>query len=77
MTLVILSPTVWVDVFGFGTPVVAFKNPAIYSMPLAFCMAWLFSVTDRSARAAMDRAAFDAQDVRCQTGIGADAAVSH
>jgi len=46
MTLVILSPTVWVDVFGFGTPVVAFKNPAIYSMPLAFCMAWLFSVTD-------------------------------
>ncbi|MDA5193722.1 cation acetate symporter [Govanella unica] len=77
MTLVILSPTVWVDMFGYAEPVVRFKNPAIYSMPLAFFVTWIFSVTDRSGRAAAEREAFEVQDVRSQTGIGADGAVSH
>ena len=38
-------------------------------MPLAFLFIWLFSVTDRSARAARERKAFDAQFVQSEIGI--------
>jgi cation/acetate symporter len=38
-------------------------------MPVAFACCWLFSVTDRSRRAAQEREAFDAQFVRSETGI--------
>ena len=46
-------------------------------MSLAFAGIWLFSVIDRSRRAALDRQGFDAQYVRCQTGIGAASATTH
>jgi cation/acetate symporter len=39
-------------------------------MPLAFLSIWIFSVTDRSARAEKERQAFDAQFVQSETGIG-------
>ncbi|SSW73145.1 cation/acetate symporter ActP [Achromobacter veterisilvae] len=74
---VVLSQTVWVDVFGFKTPVVPFPNPGILSIPLAFFAIWLFSKLDRSPRAAREAAAFDALTVRSQTGIGAASAVDH
>ncbi|RMX05012.1 cation acetate symporter [Corticibacter populi] len=74
---VVLSKTVWVDVFGFAAPVTPFPNPGILSIPLAFVAIWFFSVTDRSPRAARERAAFDALTVRSQTGIGASAASDH
>jgi cation/acetate symporter len=38
---------------------------------------WLFSVTDKSKRAAIDLAGFEAQEVRSETGIGASAASAH
>ena len=38
-------------------------------MPLAFLCVWLFSVTDRSARAVRERKAFDAQFVQSEIGI--------
>ena len=53
------------------------QSPALFSMAIAFVGIWLFSVTDRSRRAEIDRAAFDAQYVRCQTGIGASKASAH
>ncbi|MGO9672567.1 MAG: hypothetical protein ACLPSF_00055 [Methylocella sp.] len=46
-------------------------------MAIAFIGIWLFSVTDRGKRAAEDRGGFDAQYVRCQTGIGATKASAH
>jgi cation/acetate symporter len=46
-------------------------------MSIAFVGIWLFSVLDRSVRSREDRAGFDAQYVRCQTGIGASSAASH
>jgi cation/acetate symporter len=46
-------------------------------MPLAFLCCWVFSVTDKSAAAAREQAAFDEQYVRSQTGIGADKAAAH
>lgn len=74
---VVLSKTVWVDVFGFTTPIAPFPNPGIISIPLAFISIWFFSITDKSARAANEKAAFDALTVRSQTGLGASAAVDH
>jgi len=75
--LVVLSKAVWVVVLGNAQPVFPYEQPALFSMPLAFFFTWLFSVTDRSARAKKEQAAFQAQFVRAQTGIGAAAAASH
>ena len=52
-------------------------NPAIVSMTLAFVAIYLVSKIDNSARAKIDRAGFEAQYVRSQTGIGIDAASAH
>jgi cation/acetate symporter len=67
--LVVLSKTVWVAVFGFKSAMFPYENPALFSMPLAFICIWLFSATDRSARAARERRAFDAQFVQSEIGI--------
>jgi len=75
--LVVLSKTVWVDVFGFKAAIVPYKDPAIFSMPVAFLMAWFFSITDNSARAKTEREAFLRQYVRSETGIGAEGASKH
>jgi len=74
---VVLSDTVWVDVFGFATPITPFPNPGILSIPLAFFSIWLFSTLDNSPRAQQEAEAFDALTVRSQTGIGATTAVAH
>jgi cation/acetate symporter len=76
---VILSPAVWEVTLGFakGSAPIKLDNPALFSMALAFAGIWLFSILDRSRRAAIDRDGFDAQYVRCQTGIGAAAATTH
>lgn len=77
MVLVVLSKTVWVDVFKFEQAIVAYKDPAIFSMPVAFILAWFFSITDKSARAKAEQEAFTAQYVRSETGIGAEGASQH
>jgi cation/acetate symporter len=68
--LVVLSKTVWVAVFHFATALFPFENPALFSMPLAFLFTWLFSVTDRSARAVRERKAFEAQFIQSEIGVG-------
>jgi cation/acetate symporter len=73
VVLVVLSKTVWVAVFNFKTALFPYENPALFSMPLAFLCTWLFSVTDRSARAKRERAAFDAQLVQSEIGLAAAA----
>jgi cation/acetate symporter len=77
--MVVLSPTVWVATLGYpkGSAPFPYDNPAIFSMTIAFVGIWLFSVLDKSRRATIDRNGFDAQFVRCQTGIGASSASSH
>ena len=76
---VVLSPAVWEVTLGYpkGSAPIKLDNPALFSMALAFAGIWLFSVLDRSKRAAIDRDGFDAQYVRSQTGIGAAAATTH
>lgn len=74
---VMLSSTVWVDVFGFAEPITPFPNPGILSIPLAFVAIWLFSKLDNSPESVKEKAAFDALTVRSQTGIGATQASAH
>lgn len=75
--LVILSPAVWVKVMGNPVAIFPYDHPAIISMTLAFVVTWLFSVTDKSARAAKEIEAFEAQYIRAQTGLGAATASNH
>ena len=77
VTFVVLSKAVWVVVLNNPAPIFPYEQPALFSMPLAFFFTWLFSVTDKSARAKNEIDAFDDQYVRSQTGIGAAAASNH
>jgi cation/acetate symporter len=86
VVLTILSKAVWGNVLGHtamadGTEVavglIRLNNPAIVSMRLAFFSIWIVSLLDDSERAKQERLAFEAQKVRCETGIGAEGAASH
>ncbi|WP_096018824.1 cation acetate symporter [Campylobacter lanienae] len=75
--LVILSPSIWVDILGFESAIFPYSYPAIFSMPITFIAIYIISKFDNSKRAKIDRSGFDAQDFRAQTGIGASQAISH
>lgn len=77
LVLVMLSKAVWVDVMHHTQAIFPYEHPALFSMPLAFIFAWLFSKLDSSRRAAGEREAFAAQWVRAQTGLGAARPASH
>ncbi|MGL5252686.1 MAG: cation acetate symporter [Moraxella sp.] len=77
VVLIVLGPAVWVDIMHHETPAFPYKNVALFSMPVAFLMAWIGSITDNSPRAALDKAGYDAQYVRSLTGIGAEGASDH
>lgn len=77
IVLIVLGPTVWVDVMHNEAAIFPFKNPAIFSIPLAFIVAYVVSITDKSPRAVIDKDGFDAQYVRSLTGIGAAKASDH
>jgi cation/acetate symporter len=74
---VVLSKSVWVDVLGNASPIFPYTQPALFSMPIAFYMTWLFSVLDNSTAAAAEKDAFEDQYVRAQTGVGAATASAH
>jgi cation/acetate symporter len=75
--LVILGPIVWVQILGNAEAVFPYKYPALFSVTVAFVSIWLISITDKSQGAQDEIAAFDAQDIRSQTGIGAEGASEH
>ncbi|WP_393988628.1 cation acetate symporter [Xanthobacter sediminis] len=77
--LTILSPSVWEATLGnpAGSAPFPYTSPALFSMILGFAGIWFFSITDKSQRAAVDRAGFPAQEVRSETGIGAAEASAH
>ncbi len=74
---VILGPTVWKDVLGNAEAIFPFKNPALFSIVIAFLGIWIGSMLDSSEQGKRECESFEAQDVRCQTGIGAEGAASH
>ncbi|WP_342051505.1 MULTISPECIES: cation/acetate symporter ActP [unclassified Cupriavidus] len=68
VVLTVLSPTVWVQVLGHATAIYPYEYPALFSMAVAFAGIFLFSVTDRSARGAWERTAYQNQRVDCELG---------
>ncbi|ALO37853.1 MULTISPECIES: cation acetate symporter [Alcaligenes] len=79
LLLTLLSPSVWEATLGnpAGSAPFPYASAALFSMPLAFVAIWFFSITDKSPRAEIDRAGFEAQSVRSETGVGAEAASAH
>lgn len=75
VTFVVLSKSVWVDVFGFAQAIFPYTQPALFSMPIAFFLAYYVSMKDQSAAATAEREAFADQYVRGQTGYGVASAV--
>ena len=79
VALTVVSPSVWEATLGNpkGSAWFPYTSPALFSMTIAFVGIWLFSVLDRSANAAKERAAFPAQQVRSETGLGASGSSGH
>jgi cation/acetate symporter len=77
VVLTVLSKSVWVDVVGHSEAVFPYASPALFSMTAGFVGIWLFSILDKSPRASLDRAGYEAQRIRSETGIGASGASGH
>lgn len=78
VVLIAMTKAVWVETLHLSdTAPIPYTNPALFSVVAAFVGCWFFSITDKSARANAERAAFDAQFVRSMTGIGASGASDH
>jgi cation/acetate symporter len=77
--LTLVSPAVWEVTLGHpkGSALFPYASPALFSMTIGFVGIWLFSILDRSPRAAQDRAGFVAQQVRSETGVGASQSAGH
>jgi len=74
---VVFSKSVWVDVLHNAAPLFPYTQPALFAMPIAFLLAYIFSKTDTSVRAGKEIEAFEDQYVRAQTGYGAASASNH
>ncbi|RAX53927.1 cation acetate symporter [Helicobacter sp. 10-6591] len=77
VTMVLLSPSIWVKSFGFAEAIFPYNHPALFSMPLTFILIYVISKLDNSPRAEIDRAGFKAQDFRAQSGVGISEAAGH
>jgi cation/acetate symporter len=77
--LTIVSPAVWEASLGNpkGTAMFPYASPAIFSMTAAFLVIWLVSKMDNSEQAKKERAAYPAQLIRSETGVGAAEASAH
>ncbi|WON77239.1 cation/acetate symporter ActP [Serratia sp. UGAL515B_01] len=75
--LMILGPTIWVQILGHAKPIYPYEYPALFSMLVAFIGIWFFSVTDKSLTGQQERGKFRAQFVRSQTGLGISQGSSH
>ncbi|ANS40789.1 cation/acetate symporter ActP [Serratia inhibens] len=75
--LMILGPTIWVQILGHEKPIYPYEYPALFSMLVAFIGTWLFSVTDSSLAGQQERERFRSQFVRSQTGLGISQGSSH
>jgi cation/acetate symporter len=79
VALTVVSPSVWEATLGNpkGSAWFPYTSPALFSMTIGFVSIWIFSLLDRSPQAAQERADFEAQQVRSETGLGAAGASGH
>ncbi|MDE2343765.1 MAG: cation/acetate symporter ActP [Betaproteobacteria bacterium] len=75
--LLIIGPTVWTKVLGMGPAIFPYDFPTFVVLPAVLIVSYVASITDNSESAKQERALFDAQKVRSETGLGAEAAASH
>lgn len=69
ITLIILSPTVWVDIFHNETAIFPLKNPALVSMTASFLVGILVSLASPEKEA---QSKFEDEKLRTYLGIGAE-----
>ncbi|MGA8892141.1 MAG: sodium/solute symporter [Anaeromyxobacteraceae bacterium] len=69
VAMIVLSPTVWVGIFKFQTAVFPMKNPAIWSMTMAFAVGIVVSLLTPE-REAQEK--FEDEKVRTSLGVGAE-----
>ena len=69
VVLIVLSPTVWVDLLHKPDAIFPLRNPAIVSMPASFLAGWIASLLTREPEA---EAKFDDEKLRTYLGVGAE-----
>lgn len=77
LALIVISPSIMGNDATHlirGTPLFPLENPGIVSIPLGFLGAWLGTIVTREPEA---EAGFAEMEVRANTGLGAEKAVSH
>ncbi|WP_314408962.1 cation acetate symporter [Pseudomonas kuykendallii] len=77
VVLMVLGPTIWVQILGHEKAIYPYEYPALFSILIAFAGIWFFSVTDKSKAAVGERELFFPQFVRSQTGLGSSSAAAH
>ncbi|EKH2308917.1 cation/acetate symporter ActP [Escherichia coli] len=77
VVLMILGPTIWVQILGHEKAIFPYEYPALFSISVAFLGIWFFSATDNSAEGARERELFRAQFIRSQTGFGVEQGRAH
>ena len=71
LLLILLSPTVWVDLLHNATPIVPLKNPGIVTVPLSFAVGIIVSLLAPEKDAA---SGYDAAHERMHMGPASDLA---
>jgi len=69
VVLIVLSPTVWVDLLGNATAPFPLRNPAIVSMTVSILVGVVVSLSSREPTA---EANFDDEKPRTYLGVGAE-----
>jgi cation/acetate symporter len=69
VTLILLSPTVWVDLMHHHSAIFPLRNPAIVSMPVSFLFGIAASLLTREPEAELR---FDDEKLRTYLGVGAE-----
>jgi cation/acetate symporter len=68
VVLIVGSKNVWVQILGHGHALFPYEYPTLFSLGAALLIAFLLSVTDRSARGVQDRRGFAAQVLIAEGG---------
>ncbi len=75
--LLIIGPTVWTKVLGMGPAIFPYDFPTFVVLPTVLIVAYIASVTDNSESGQKEKDAYNAQLIRAETGLGAEAAAAH
>src|SRR5690606_7737022 len=75
--LMILGPTIWVQILGHESAIFPYEYPALFSIAVAFIGIWIFSATDNSPEGNLARDNSRAQFIGSRAGLGVEQARAH